>query len=334
VSASLGPYCDLCANRASCERAGGVLPSYPECRVFLRNTPPDRVSALFAHLLRGRGETDQRLHEMIARVIEQFQRDGARFSEILEPSASWREGHWQLVRFSYAYPAFRQDPRAAIESIRSICAPFGETLSGWVRDLLGLAGEPCVNKPLIGLAYDDEQKWRVKLYVEFERNAGARALRLAGRLLGRRDLPSAFEGKDLHLLGIDLGPRGIAGAKLYFHVPVAAVAALRDEHGSIELLDHLAARGIEQIRNLLVIHRIAAPGDPGAFTPTEVDFALAENGLRWRDLQDTPTLARARFEGDALAIVEREFCLGFRRVSVPIGRTDKLNAYYVLAESG
>jgi hypothetical protein len=330
---ALGPYCDLCATRSSCARAGATLPDYPACRTFLRNTPPERVAALFTRLARGRGEADPRVGEMLARLMKQFQRDGDRFSEILEPSVSWREGRWQLLRFSYAYPAFREDPRAAIQNLLSICAPFGDELSGWVRALLSPADDPCVSKPLIGLAYDDADHWRIKLYLEFEGNAGARALRLAGRLLGRNDLSAGFDAKELHLLGIDLGPRGIAGAKLYFQVPLAGIVALREEHGPIELLDHLATRGIEQIRNLLVIHRIAAPGDPGAFAPAEIDFALAENGLRWCDLKDAPTLVRARSAGDPLAELERAFCLGFRRVSVPVGRNDKLNAYYVLAES-
>jgi hypothetical protein len=328
----LGPYCDLCATRPTCDRAGKTLLNYPACQTFLRNTPPQRVSALFAYLAGGRGERDPRLAQMLARLLRQFERDGGRFSEILEPSVSWREGHWQLLRFSYAYPAFREDPIGTIERLLAICAPFGDETCGWVRALLGPAKDPCVTKPLIGLAYDDQEHWRIKLYVEFEADAGARPLRLAGRLLGRNDLAVGFEGQELHLLGIDLGPRGIIGAKLYFRRRIASITSLRDTRGTIELVEHLASVGVEQLRNLLVIHRIAAPGDPDAFTPVEIDFALAENGLRWRDLQAAPTLVRARGQGDDLAALEQAFRLGFRRVSVPIGRTDKLNAYYVLAE--
>jgi len=327
----LGPYCALCAEQDRCEAAGTVLPDYPECRVFLRDTPPDRIRALFDHLLAVQGRGDDRLEALVGRLLARFAVDTSRFSEILEPSVSYAGGAWHAMRFSYAFPAFREEPRGTVREILGLCEPFGAKLRSFVRALLGPIEDPCVNKPLFGIAYDGAERWRIKLYVEFTGDAGARAIGLAARMLSGAVL--AARG-DLHLLGIDLGPKGITAAKLYFRRPEVRTASFHETVGPVDLVRDLARRGVDRLNNVLVIHRLARADDPGANIPAEVDFALAENGLRWQDVRDAPALGQAlRAPGSPLEALQKAFRLGFRRISIPVGRADKLNAYYVLAEA-
>lgn len=102
--------------------------------------------------------------------------------------------------------------------------------------------------------------------------------------------------------------------------------------GPVELIQYLAGIGLNHLTNLLVIHRMRRQDDPDLEAPVEIDFALRDNDLCWEDLAGSPTLSRVRGPGNPIDALESAFALAVRRISVPVGRADKLNAYYVLTE--
>jgi hypothetical protein len=238
-------------------------------------------------------------------------------------------GIWHPLRFSYAFPASRDDLAGTIAELATWYAAFGSDVAGWAGTVLRYAHDPAIERLLFGLAWDSPERWRVKLYLEL--SPGARALRHAARLVGNVQIPSRFEGRELPLVGLDLGPRGLVGAKLYFRLAELSLAAPPPFLTDVELLGELAP-AIPVLRDVLLIHRFGGPNDEGGWRVSELDFALPENGLHWCRVGGLRSLRRLRSPGDLLERLERSFPLGFRRISVPVGRPEKLNAYYVLAQ--
>ena len=186
--------------------------------------------------------------------------------------------------------------------------------------------------PLVGIAYDGADAWRLKIYLQFHDDAGDAAWRIARRLVGRADLHRLFAGQRLHLLGIDLGPHGIAGAKLYVRHPEVAIRDVSHLAGPVTLLDDLAAAGRTHLRNLLVIHRLRRPDDPALATPAEVDFALGENELLWDDLETTAALRALRGPSAPVTELAAEFGIAVRRVGA--GRPRRQGQRLLRADRG
>jgi hypothetical protein len=327
------PRCATCAERSSCHAKGTIKDDYPSCHRPLLGTSLARVADLLAwwsrfHVCGG----DARLGDVQQALLTRLGSDRMRFSEVFEPSCSLDRTGWHFWRFSYAFPGFRDDPAADTRDLLAMCRPFGEELSRQVRTLLSPMLEPAVFLPLVGLAYDAPAAWRIKLYLQFRDDADDEPLRIVSRLTGHQHLGRLFRGGGLHLVGIDLGTQGIVGAKLYFRHPCIPLREVSRMAGPVELIDYLATVGHDQLRNLLVIHRMRRRDDPDLATAAEIDFALQDNDLCWEDLAVSPTLRRACAGENALAALESAFALGVRRISVPVGRTDKLNVYYVPTE--
>jgi hypothetical protein len=303
--------------------------SEPAARPFASaiNAGAADYRALFALWSRREGLADPPLAEACDRILAQFERDRGRYADVLEPSFSWSPGAPCLRRLSYAFPGFRGDPAGTADALRALCAPFGEGILAQVERPLRAARHPAVAQPIFGFAHDGRPAARrVKLYLQFEDGRDRAALELAERILGAQLAGRLPSGGALHLLGVDLGERGVVGAKLYVLHRRLDVASVASRIGRAPLVEALAARGQRELRDVLAIHRLSAPGDPGLLRAAEIDFAPGDSGLAWADLRPLlPAPACAAF-----AAVEAAFPIRVRRVSVPVGRDDKLNVYYVL----
>jgi len=275
---------------------------------------------------------DSRLEDLQWAILTRLATDRMRFSEVFEPSCSQDGGGWHFWRFSYAFPDFRDDPDSASRDLLAVCRPFGEELCDLVSMLLSPVLEPPVCQPLVGVAYNTPTSWRIKVYLQFEDDAGDEPLHIAARLTGRTDLRRLFRKQRLHLVGIDLGPRGIVAAKLYFLQPEIPALDVPRVVGPVELIAHLTAAGVDTVRNLLVIHRMQRYDDSALEFPVEVDFALLDNDLCWEAVSGSRTLRATLGGTNPLTALESCFPVAVRRVSVSVGRMDKLTMYYVPTE--
>jgi hypothetical protein len=264
-------------------------------------------------------------------VMAQFARDRLVFSDVLEMSFSCDPSGDHVYRFSYAFPGFRDDEAGVSATLLAWCELFGPQAAEACRTVLRAARSRVVTQPLFGFAYDSGGP-RVKLYLQFDDSGPRAALDLASRILSRplRDLESAGR---LHLLCLDLGERGLAGAKLYFvrdHLPLAALEA---EVGPVPLVSALADLGVTALRDLLLIHRTTGPEDDGLMRASEVDFSLPDNDVLWSDVRRLPHVNAHLARSPHLAELASAFRLAMRRVSGSVGDGRKLNVYYTLAEA-
>jgi hypothetical protein len=163
---------------------------------------------------------------------------------------------------------------------------------------------------------------RVKLYLQFKDGAGSAPLALARAVTGVRR-PLASESLPLHLLGLDVGDEGLAGAKFYF-----LARALAPGETST-----WAPRWHRPLANALLIHRAQGPDDPGAARPSDLDFAPDESGFGWSELAASTALAPYGALLSSLADLSREFRLRVRRVSLARPPAHRLNVYYALDET-
>jgi hypothetical protein len=311
---------------ARCRDAGPPADrEYPACQQPLLGTSLEKVRELFGWMTAAQGiSPDGRLDEVERVLLNAFSEDRTRYSEIFEPSFSVDSEGLHLYRFSYAFPGFRDNPQGVAATIIALCSPFGEDVTGYARRLLTPAEDACVEQLLFGLAYDDSESWRVKLYFQFADQSGDRPLKLAGRLAGT-DIGDRVGSKSLHLLGIDLGRGGIRQIKFYFvHADVPAEAR------EVELVKYLGSIGRDRLGDFLTIHRMRGQDDPGLDSAAEVDFPLIGNELHFEDVARCPGVARVIPAGGPLEALRTGFQPAFRRISVPIGAMDKVNLYYVL----
>ena len=322
--------CFLCSARPACDEAGACRAEYPACRRSLQSVDLDAARQLFAWLGEKQGVGGPTLDRIADLVVGQLELDRLRFSETFEPSMSWSPDGWQLYRFSYAFPSFLEDREQVTQTIESMCAPFGDGVVASGRRIMAAARDRCVEQPIFGLAFDSPESWRAKLYLQFHDSAGDRPFRLVQRLTQCPDLRPLFPGRLLHLVGLDLAPGGMSAVKLYFLEHATDITTLTGPLASVELLRHLAGRGLERIVNLLTIHRMKGPDDPRLAQPVEVDFALAENELQYVDLAASETFRAAEAEEAPFPRLSDHLEVSPRRISVPMGSPTKLNIYYVL----
>lgn len=328
------PRCCLCGEQDLCARGGGRGKDYPRCHQPLLGASMLRVRDLFSWWKRFHRFSDPRLDTLGDVVVERFGRDRHIYSEVFEPSFSWDHRGVHLCRFSYGFPGFSANPDDAIRTFLALSAPFGSGLATWVRRLLEPAAHPCVAHPIFGLAYDGPDDWAVKLYLQFFDAVDDAPLDIVRGIAGVADIPRITAGRPLHMVGIDLGPGGITGVKLYVlhrSVPLEGAGAPFDGVGA---LSQLAATGVTELRDVLAIHRLVRPDDPGAAAPSMLDFSLPDNALTWRQIGTLPALRRLVKKRRTCTPPEKVFRVAVRRVSLSAGGMDKLNAYYVSTELG
>lgn len=325
------PRCGLCAEQASCASNERVRPEFPDCRQPLRPTRRDHPQQLLEWLAGYHAIRDPRLAAVLDVLFERFAGDRLRFSEILEPSCSWDSAGWHLLRFSYGFPAFAEEPEAVAGTVRALAAPFAASWAPWLRRALVLARGRAVEHPIVGLAYDPPGRWRWKLYLQFVPAEALAALELVQTLTGARDLSSRLGSPNLHMVGFDFGEAGLARVKLYVqHDRVNIGSTGAGSIGPVALFDDLVAGGHDHLRNVLAIHKMSRSDDPELGRVREIDFALAENDLDVQALSACPSVGVLDLVHSPLQAVAQRWPLTVRRVSAPLGPLTKFNLYYVL----
>ncbi len=325
------PYarCDICADLEPCTQGDDPAEDYPECFRPLVGTPVQSARELLDWLSQREGAEDDRLRRLEDAVLQRFEKDRWDFSGVFEPSFSRDGTGWHLYRFSYAFPGHHDDSEAMKEAMLSFAAPFGARHVEWTRRLLNFTPDRCVEQPMFGIAWDTSEHWRMKLYLQFYDGVGDRPLQLAEKMLRAPGLSERFGGQSLHLVGMDLTGSGLAAVKLYFTHHHVDLDEAEEIVGEVDLLEQLRAGGHESIEDLLTIHRFTALEDPSIEKIREVDFSLVDNNISWEEVSALPALASAREERSPLKEMLSSFPLAIVRLSVTVGRTDKLNAYYV-----
>jgi hypothetical protein len=323
--------CVGCGRHDACEARGWPEPSYPACHRPLPGIDLGRARALFAWLSKEAGVDDARLGAVEDAVLGAVARDHERRWNALEPSFSIEDGIAHLYRFSYALPDLRLDARGTAATLRSFAAPLGDVAVDACERALRAARSPVVRELLFGLAHDGAAGLRPKVYVQMRPGARSEALALAGAMLGAK-VDALEDAGELHLVGLDLGARGLAAAKLYFSHPRVALGEAIARLGRAPLLDALRDAGATELVDALTIHRLAGPDDVDVARPVELDLGLAECELRWPDVRRLPPMAAVLARHPVVAQLEASFRLDVRRVSVGLDGRDKLNVYYALAE--
>jgi len=268
-----------------------------------------RMRELLAHLFPPT-TTAPAERRLVDAVLARFLADRHRFSDILECSLSADESGLDLARFSYAFPDLRHNRGAIERNILAWTTALGPAPAAAARRVLQAARSPIVAQLLIGQAHSPTP--RTKLYLQFSDDAGPAALALAHALLGT-DRPTDSDTLPLHLLGLDIGPTGLASAKLYFAAPIRTYPGLPIP-----------------IDQPLWIHRLRDPDDPGFIHASELDLACTP--AAWSALAAAPALAPHHAARTAFTALATAFKLRPRRLSLGLGDTRKLNLYYVLDE--
>ena len=324
---ALGARCDVCAQREACAPEGR-RPDYPSCHRPIRRTRLDRLAELLRACASPHDLDPLRLDALTALLVDRHALDRDHYSEVFALSASRSRGQEHLFRFSYALPDFREAPGRALALARGIGGLYGEAALRLFEHGLALAEDPAVMLPLLGLEDDGAGRFRAKISLQFADGAGAAALSIAERLFGATGWEERFAGRRLHMIGVDAGPHGLVGAKLYFDAsPLRLDASWLASSG---LVADLRAAGVEALTDALAIHRFASADDPRGEIATEVDFGLASNELPWSVIRALPRFASAA--PATLAALESAYHLGVRRLSIEAASDDKLTSYYILAE--
>jgi hypothetical protein len=190
-----------------------------------------------------------------------------------------------------------------------------------------------VAQPLIGVAWDGPGGVpRHKVYLQFRGDAGPAAGALAERVLARPGLARSLGDASLHMLGVDFGPAGLLGAKLYvLHAHVAS----SEDPGATPLARALASlvRAPRMFSNALSIHRLTSASPAGALpAASDVDIGLAENELAWEDVARAPGLADLVARSRVAVELFSSFRLEVRRVSMALGAAPRGSVYYGLRE--
>jgi len=290
-----------------------------------------RLAELEAWWRRAHGISDPRVARLAALVRDRFRITRLRFSDAFEASVSVDPRGAHYYRYSYAFPEVSYDRRGALKALARCLQAFDADCVRVAEPALRVAADPkLVDLPLLGVACDGRDRYRLKVYLQFRDDASALALEASERLVGTTS--PRPPGATLHMLGLDLGPTGLVGAKWYWCLPRVPTRDAASPLGPVPLFARLAERGVEALRDVLLVYRTA----PGLATaerlPDDVDFPLARNELLWRDvaplLQGPDGLPLA----DPLAPLEASFRLAARRVSLSVASQDRTTVYYVLAE--
>lgn len=253
-------------------------------------------------------------------LLDRLVRDRIRWWNAFEPSIAQHDDAVDVRRYSYAFPRWRERPVEITAAIEAWAAPGGDALVAAARMVLRAARHRAVEQLLVGWARDLGDVPRAKLYLQLSDDAGPDGLALARNLVGHRGRLSS-EALPLHLIGLDVGPSGLSGAKLYF---------LRSEQdrATSERLVGIA----RPLRDVLVIHRLRGPDDAGAEEPCEIDFAPSASELAWTDVWPSPGLAPYATLAARFADLSSRFVLQPRRLSLAIDGRRRATVYYVLDE--
>ena len=287
--------------------------------------PLSRLKLLLDELAR-LDRTEGRWRAVEGPVLEAFEGDRRRYSNVLEPSITADpRGVWAYC-FSYGFPGFRGDTRRVARTLLALARVVGGGAVEAAGRFLRAAEAPCVEQPMVGFGHDLGGTPVLKLYLQFRPDADAPARRLAARVLGSPRPVAPVRGA-LHLLGLDAGEGGLCRAKLYALHPVLPWAGAARDLG----IDADAVPR-DALRDALLIYELRSPDDP-APAPTAVDLPLRAQGLTFREL--APRLARfGPGAVELLGDLGARFPLLVRRVSIGAGARPKLNLYYVLVEPG
>jgi hypothetical protein len=253
-------------------------------------------------------------------LLTRLVRDRIRWWNALEPSIAQHDDAVDVRRYSYAFPRWRERPVEITAAIEAWAAPGGEALVAAARAVLRAARHRSVEQLLVGWARDLGDVPRAKLYLQLAYDAGPSALALGRSLVGYRG-PLASESLPLHLIGLDVGPAGLSGAKLYF---------LRREQ---DAATSERLTGISRaLRDVLVIHRLRGPDDDSAAAACEIDFAPMTSELAWSDVWASAGLAPYAALRDRFAGLASRFALQPRRLSLATDGRRRATVYYVLDE--
>jgi hypothetical protein len=272
-----------------------------------------RARALAAALVERAGVAAASVHDLEKAVFERYEADRDPYFDAWEPSLSAAGDRLDIYRFSYAFPAFRRDKERIGADVIRIASTCGEAAAEAARRVVRAGNQDCVEQPIVGYAHDGGEAHRFKLYLMFRSGHDSAARALARQLVGA---PHDLRQKgNLHMVGLDLGTRGVTGAKLYF------------EHDTIPLTADYGCSPMT-LRNALAIHALQAPDD-AAHEPVALDFSLRGAALSWAALEPEvasrqPALVRIFKDLDA------RFRLDARRLSFFRGMPAKMNLYYVL----
>jgi hypothetical protein len=277
--------------------------------------PLDRSRELFRILRERDGLAEAECSALESPLWERYAVDRVRRGNVLEPSLSGAAGELSFYRFSYGFPTFRAEPEAAYRTILAMAEACGPAPAEATRRLRKALSRDCIEQPIVGFASDPGGKRRFKLYLMFRPGKEAEARALAGEVLGA-GRPLRQPGT-LHMVGLDLGPSGVSGAKLYL------------EHPAWERTSEYGLT-LDAPLSCLAIHAMAAPDD-AALEPGAIDFALDDAGTTWPRLEQQLT-ADHPAAVEAMTDLGSRFRLRIRRVSLFRGTPRKLNVYYVLDE--
>jgi len=320
-----------CAFATRCLRAGRARREYSRCHRPIRAVRGSRLRALGEHWLQAHNVTDLRARELLDRVLARAERDQRVYSELFEPSFQVEGERVDLFRFSYGFPEFLRAPGNTAETIADWMRPFG-VVADHFGEVLRRVRHPCVEQVLAGIAWDGRDALRLKLYLQFRDDAGDTALRLAGAIVGARELQRVHSGRPLHLLCISHGVRGVVGVNAYFKVapfdPAAPPSDLRDS----ELMADLAAHGVRSLTGAVAVHRMLGPDDRALETVSDVSVSPLDNELRWSLLRSLPSVARSLAAAPAVAELAGRFRIGVRWLTVSTGTVRRVTGYYILNE--
>lgn len=290
-----------------------------------------RLRELGEHWLHAHSVDDPRARRLLERVIARTERDQRAYSELFEPSFQAEDGRVDLLRFSYAFPEFTRAPQHAFATIVDWVRPFGVAAEHFGA-VLKRARHPSVQQVLFGLAWDGREALRLKLYLQFHDDAGDDALRVAGALVGAKELHRAHAGRSLHLLSVAHGFTGVVGVNAYFKLPVFDPAAPSNGLGDSELCGDLARSGVRSLSGAIAVHRMRGPDDETLETISDVSVSPIENELRWPLLRSLPGVARCLAAAPAVSELFDGFRIGVRWLTVNIGKVRRVTGYYVLNE--
>jgi len=261
-----------------------------------------------------------------AAIFDRYASDRAGFGNVLEPSLSTAGDAVHRYRFSYGFPRFRDDEAAVadvvVRAAEALGGRFRRSAVEAARKAMLASAHECVRMPIVGVAFDGAQP-RFKVYLLFHAGSDAAARALAREVLGAHDEPR--QPGEIHMVGLDVGERGVIGAKLYF------------EHRGYALPAGYALRP-RVLSRVLAIHALSSP-DEESDRPSAIDFAVGDQvdaldaggaGASWPELEaelEPAFPAGIRAFND----IASRFRLRVRRVSV-FGEPRKLNVYYVLDE--
>jgi len=329
---ALPAHCVTCAEAWACLLEGRGPEDYPSCRRPLRGAPAPRLRDLTDLWLRTNPIDDPRARRLLGDVLARSQIDQRTYSELFEASFQARDDRVDLLRFSYGFPAFRRSPADATETILGWVRPFGAAPHAFFAALLRRARHPCVEQVLAGIAWNDGDGLRLKLYLQFSDSAGDDALGFAGSILGARGFRRANAGRLLHLLCFAHGWDGVVGVNAYFKVPPFDPAAPPRGLQENELLSDLAARGVRSIRRGVDIHRMRGSDDDAVDQSSAFSLPPPENELRWSFLRGLPSIGRQMARAPAAAELLERFHVAMRWITVNHGPARSVTGYYVLNE--